>query len=423
MPFIWLTALKDLRRRRRDPIALLVWIAIPTLILILFSITFGGSGSTKTPQVLLLITDKDASFASGLLVGSFAQGPLKDLFVTEIVAEEDGLRRIEAGEASALLIIPRHFGENLLRQRDTTLLLKTNPAQRILPGIAEEVLGVLVDAVFYFQQLLGTPLNDLISETDSTGRSPSDLSVAGFSVTVKQLVEHADNWLFPPVIELNSEPLEVNPAAEKDASSAGFDGNIGKLFFPGLLFMSILFMGQGLADDLWAERSGGTLSRLITTPHAVVQIVLGKAIAGALVIGGVCAFALVAGGLLYGLDPLRSIAALLWAVFSGLLILSLLMLIQSYASSRRAGSVFSTLIVFPLMMAGGSFFPLDMMPDFLAAFGRWTPNGWSLTLFKDILAGTAEAGAIIGGFVGLGLVSLSLFLLTARRLRLVNTGV
>jgi ABC-type multidrug transport system permease subunit len=47
------------------------------------------------------------------------------------------------------------------------------------------------------------------------------------------------------------------------------------------------------------------------------------------------------------------------------------------------------MVVFPFALLGGSFFPFEAMPAGLAAIGRWTPNGWSVTVLKTILDGTA----------------------------------
>ncbi len=424
MNFIWQTALKDLRRRMKDPIALLMWVAIPGLMLLLFSVVFGSGGESVKPQVHLLVADQDNSFASRLLLGSLGQGPMVDLFKTERIEEEEGLRRIEAGDASALLVIPPSFGEKLLKQEKTKLVLKTNPAQRILPGIAEEVLSVLVDGVFYLQQVLGTPLSEMVDQATIGNSGPSDQSIASFSVTVNQLMTRAETFAFPPVIKLGSEakrPQEDAGAARAEETEKP-SRSIGELFFPGLLFMSILFMGQGLADDLWRERSGGTLARAMTTRHSVTRVVMGKLLAGVVIMSTICALALVAGAFLYDLDWMRMLGSLLWAVFTGFLLLAMLMLIQSYASSQRTGTVLTSLIIFPLMMVGGSFFPFEIMPSFLRTIGRWTPNGWSLTIFKAILAGEAQIPMIGGAVVGLGSVAVCLLLLTARRLRRTGTG-
>ena len=44
----------------------------------------------------------------------------------------------------------------------------------------------------------------------------------------------------------------------------------------GLLFMSLLFMSQGLAQDLWVERGQHTLRRVLASPQRIATFLLGK---------------------------------------------------------------------------------------------------------------------------------------------------
>ena len=70
--FIRATAVKDLRRRLRDPLALALWLGIPFAILVLISLTFGG-GEVK-PQARLLVADEDKSLVSGCSAALSARG-------------------------------------------------------------------------------------------------------------------------------------------------------------------------------------------------------------------------------------------------------------------------------------------------------------------------------------------------------------
>jgi ABC-type uncharacterized transport system permease subunit len=47
------------------------------------------------------------------------------------------------------------------------------------------------------------------------------------------------------------------------------------------------------------------------------------------------------------------------------------------------------------MMLGGSFFPFEAMPRWMAAVGRWTPNGQAVARLKEILDGTASAAPLL----------------------------
>jgi ABC-type multidrug transport system permease subunit len=64
--------------------------------------------------------------------------------------------------------------------------------------------------------------------------------------------------------------------------------------------------------------------------------------------------------------------------------------IQLSASSQRGASLVTNVVLFPILMLGGAFFPFETMPDWMAAVGRWTPNGFALVEFKWLLAGGLE---------------------------------
>jgi ABC-type multidrug transport system permease subunit len=66
---------------------------------------------------------------------------------------------------------------------------------------------------------------------------------------------------------------------------------------------------------------------------------------------------------------------------------------------------------------GGTFFPFEMMPDWLAAIGRLTPNGWAILQLKAFLAGAVEPARLALTLAGLAAVGTLSFLLALRRLR------
>src|SRR5262245_51342510 len=93
------------------------------------------------------------------------------------------------------------------------------------------------------------------------------------------------------------------------------------------------------------------------------------------------------------------------------------MVVQLAATSMRGAQFLSSMIVFPLMMIGGSFFPLEVMPAWMADIGRWTPNGLAVAQVKQILFGRIDPAALLIGALGIGLPAIAAFVLGVRRLR------
>ena len=411
MRFVLNNARKDLVRRLRDPAALAIWLGVPFLILSLLTLAFGIRGDSVRPQARLLVVDEDESLVSGLLLGAFGQGPLAEMILLEQVDLESGHERIHKGDGSALLVIPAGFGDAVLREHPAELTLLTNPAQRILPGIIEETLSILVDGTFYVQRVFGEPLRAIIDGPASGDDFFDDAEVARISVTINQLMERIGESVFPPVILLETE-VEV-PEQDRDEPPLG----LGALFFLGMFFMAVFFMAQGMSDDVWRERAQGTLRRAVTTPQGIVALLAGKLAAGGAVIAGLSLIGLPLGAWIYDVEMTRIPLAVLWAAFSGTVLLALFTLVQLYATSQRMGGILVSMVTFPLLIVGGSFFPFEMMPDFLAAVGRWTPNGWALEQLKAILSGAVQPARLAGTFGGLAGIGAIVFLVSVRRMR------
>lgn len=403
--FTWACALKDLRRRARDPLALLLWLAIPAVIGGLMSSLFGGSDGPK-PHAEILLVDQDQTFLTRLLGGGGAESP----FVFESVELEVGRERINAGDGTALLVIPEGFTEAVLREEPVTLELVTNPAQRILPILAEEALAILSEGVFYLHRLFGDELRMLVDGPEDGADFFEDLRVAELSASINRRMRGLDQYLFPAAIELETELLQA-PAGEQQ--SPGF----GQLFFPGLLFMMLFFMAQGQSEDLWAERSAGTLRRVVTTPGQTGGFLLGKLLAIGVLTALLTALAAALGAWAFDLDLLGLLPGLVWAVAVGLVMTLALFVVQLFASSQRAGNLLSNLIVFPLLMAGGSFFPFEAMPGGMADLGQRTPNGWALTQMKALFAGELAGQALSSAVLWVAGTGLVLFVFCAWRLR------
>ena len=390
MRYVWATAAKDLRRRFRDPLALLLWLGIPFAILALLSLAFGGGEAT--PQARLLVADEDQSLVSGFVSGALGQGQLAEMIEVEQVTSEEGRQRIGEGGGSALLLIPPGFGAAVLSSEPTRLTLLTNPAQNILPGIVEEILSLLVDAVFYLQRLAGDQLAAFSDGPPAGASTFTDQFISSTSVEINQLIGGVTDYVFPPRLTVTVEVEE--PEGQKQL-------NMGALFFQSMFFLAILFMAQGMSDDLWVEKRQGTLHRALTTPHGVAKLLAGKLLAAFLLLSLMALLGISAGAALYDFPASRILPATLWAAGSGLALLVLFTLLQLFATSQKAGGLLSSLVLFPLMMVGGAFFPFEAMPGWLAAIGRKLPNGWALEQFKAILSGAATAAGLLPAAAGL----------------------
>jgi len=403
MSFLFASVRKDLARWARDRSAMLIWLGIPFLIggLITSMIDSGGSSPTGT----LLITDEDDTFISGFVVGAFSQEQLGELLIVEQVTAEEGKRRIDDGEASGFLTIPKGFQDAFLNETPVTLTLKTNPSQTILPGIIEDVTEILLDGGFYLQRLLGPEIRTLMN-ADFDG-VPDDAFVAGISVDIQHKINRIVERTDPLAIELEIvEPPPTEPRPD-----------FALLFLPGIILMAVLFASNSLAADYWIERDKGTLRRLVSAPGALTGFVAGKAVAALILMCILVTVTLIVGFIYHGVAWNKFAPSLLWVSLGGVGLFAWFAAIQMMFANRRAASLMTTILLFPLMMVGGSFFPLAALPAWIANMGRLAPNGYVV----DRLAGeltSATAWSIDGGsWLTMFVLAVSGLLISALRLR------
>ena len=267
---------------------------------------------------------------------------------------------------------------------------------------------MLVDAAFYLQRLAGGPLAVFSTGPPDGAATFPDGLIATTSVEINTLAGTVSDYLFPPRLDV---------VVEVEEPEGRGNNEIGPLFFQSMFFLAILFLAQGMSDDLWVEKRQGTLPRALTTQHGVASLLAGKLLAAFVLLAAMSVLALAAGAAVYGFAAARILPAALWATGSGLGLLVLFTLLQLFATSQKAGGLLSTLVLFPLMMIGGSFFPLEAMPDWLAAIGRRLPNGFALEQFKAILGGGASAAGLVPAVAGLlALLAVGVWL-AGRRLR------
>jgi ABC-type multidrug transport system permease subunit len=398
------TAWKDLARARRDPVALIMWIAIPLILGILITAVFGGGNAT--PQGRLLLADEDGTFLSNMLAGAFSREPLSKMVLVEKVARQEGRARLDRGGASALLIIPKGFADAVFQNSPCRVQLFTNPAQRILPKIIEEVLTVVVDAEFYLQQVGGDQLK-LFNQRVHQNREPSDADIALYSVGVRHVADSLRKYLDPPAIQ-----LETTVAKEDDPGK-----NFAAVLYPAFLFMGILFMSSSMAVDIWKERNAGAIRRLSSTPSPLSAFLAGRLLFIVLIYGAFGLAGMSVMRWLGGVPVAHFFGAVAWLVLSGTTFYLLLLFVVMQAETQRGASVLVNMVVFPASMLGGSFFPFESMPPWMVRIGTKLPNGWAVVQFHAILNGLVDSRALAFAAAGLLLLGGLAFMLSLRRLK------
>lgn len=397
---------KDLLRRIRSPLSILVTLAFPVLFAGMLALVFGGGGEA-VPKVRLLVEDRDGGLLANALKSAFTSRQMGRFFEVRNVKAGEGRGLIEAGDASALLVLPEGLTRDLIDGNPVRLELVRNPAEGILPEIAEQVTLVLADVLDGGARVLRDPLDRLRPLLEDAA-APTDASVAALSVEFKRAIEGAGTFVLPPAITLEgafgSEAPEEG-AAETESPT----GAIFLFILPGVAVYALFMVGDGAMRDIVTEAQEGTLRRQLAGPVGAGTILFAKVVFTG-VVSLLALLILSAVGAFYVPRPVDVAAFVLVSFAVVLAVCGASAAIYGFARTERLGATVASVLYLVFAFAGGSFVPLGSLPAALRAVAPVSPFYWGTTAFQRILsdgAGTADVLGNVAMLAGLGAVLLA----------------
>ena len=151
-------------------------------------------------------------------------------------------------------------------------------------------------------------------------------------------------------------------------------------FVPGLIGMSIMTTGVFGAVG-WNTRNKelGILKKLATTPLSKFEYIIGV-ILFQLVMCSISTVAiLTVGFLVFNITVIPSIYSILLIIAGAITFPGMGMVIARFVKETDSADAAANAITFPMMFLSGSFFPLEMMPNFLREIAKVLP----LTYLND----------------------------------------
>ncbi len=282
------------------------------------------------------------------LIDDFLNNPDMQKWVTvKELSEQEASEQIKNGELDAFLKIPEGFTHDVLSS-----VLLGEPAQASLMILAEKEsaeVSTLQEIIYGF--------------TDSVNMQ--------FALGSMGELASAD-----PVLPEGGR--EVVDGAETYTISQYFTIAMGTLFG--------LFLAQTVALKTVTEKRERVFNRILLTNSHPMYFLIGKTAAAFILSCIQLAITFTAVQLLLDVFPDKSLT--FWA---GLMVVmmafaltiaglsALLTSITLHVSDCNAASGISTLIIMGLGVLGGSFFPLEGLPEPLQKIGEWTPNGFTQT--------------------------------------------
>lgn len=167
------------------------------------------------------------------------------------------------------------------------------------------------------------------------------------------------------------------------------------------------------------ERTSGTLERLLTTPMAKLDLLLGYGIAFALVAAAQAGIACATAYWLLGLDTQGSpVVVVVVAVADAIMGMALGLFVSAFARTEFQAVQFMPAVVLPQALLCGLFAPRDTMAGWLEAISTVLPLTYVVDALQEVAASSEITSTLVrdmGIVLGVALACLVLAAATLRR--------
>ena len=427
-------AVKDIRLLLRDKVGLFFTFFFPVLIGVFFGTIFAGGGDGPS-RISVCTVDDDGTSESRQFLDDLSKS--EHFNAWPIASREEGLAKVRLGKASALVIVPKGFGDtdmSIFAGKPMELEVATDPSRSAESGMIK---GLLTELVF---QRLSSRFGDTGRMRAMAGKARATILgnqklKPGEKSALGSFYDNLDTML-ASIDALPANTDDTAPAAttgpdgkaDKPRARSGFNPvnikmldvqprpgngpkNMYAVTFAQAIMWGVIGCCAGFAISLLTERTSGTLVRLRLSPLGWSAILAGKAVAcfaTTLFVGAMMlALAVIVFGVRPGSWPMLLLAMLCVACcFVGMMML--LAVIGRKAGSGQIG--WSIMLV--LTMVGGGSIPLFAMPGWLQKASGLSPVKWGILaleggLWRDfslaemllpcaILLGVGATGFVLG---------------------------
>jgi len=407
---------KDLKRKARAPLGMIAALSFPLLFAGMIALAF-GKGDT-IPKVRMLVVNQDDGLVANLLASSFTSQQASAYFDAKTVELDAGLALMNEGKASALLTIPKGFTKDVLDGKPVALRLLRNPAEGILPEIAEQTTGALADALDAARRVFDKPIAELRPFLADDGTVPADADVVQISLAVKRAIEGMSGVLNPPAIALESDMFDnvsaqPEPAKKKNGNAPS---SIFLIVLPGVAVYGLFLVADQGMRDVMTERTLGTMRRQLAGPVAAGTVIFAKAVYTAVL--AVAALLVMASvGALVLSTPVSLPGFLLVSATLVLAVTGTSAVIYGLARTERQAATLGNMIFLAMGFLGGGFIRVEGLPPAVRAVAPFTPLYWGTKGYRALLEDGAGVAGVAKPALVLAVTGVVLLLVGAMALR------
>ena len=403
-------AWKDTLTRFRDWKALAGMLAAPLLISALIGLAFGGLANPEAPiaDIRVALVNADEGQLGLIYEEALGSQELGDLLSLETMEDlEAAKQRIEAGELRAVIYIPPGFSKNFVPPAGATdfefgtasVQVFTDPAADISPFIVKSIV----------EQISASLNSAMLAGQVSAAQVAQQAALLGPAMAGlgQALAQELTAENFNP-----QQPRLDLSLIETGETSQPFD--VYTFFVPGMAVFFLMFSMFDGSRSILLEQTRGTLPRLMTTPTATSQIILGKM--GGTFLSGLIQFAIlvVASTVLFDINwgsPLGVATIMVLTVFAAA---GLGALLTTFARNENQASIIASAVSLTFGALGGSFFPASSLTGAVDLASKLTINRWAMEGFTKLTGGEAGFFDILPEAGILALIGLVTFLLALR---------
>jgi len=374
---------KDLILYLNDKRALMLNLLMPIVLAAFFGSLFGGSGSGNNSKIEIGLVQQDSSVI-GRKVGDSLKADA-NLAVKEM-SQQEAQDKVRAGKLMVAVVIPAGFGDaagqSLFQsgskpelplyydpsQSTVLAMVKGLLTQHVMQGVTGEVMGGSATGAKF--------TDDSLKKLEASPASEDKEALVGLLGSLKKFQERE---AAKPAKELSGGGgLSVPFTTKDEALSSGPKYNAYAHAFAGMGVQFILFMGIDVGIGILLARRMGIWNRLLAAPITISQVLLSRALSGAMIAAGLMVAIFFAAMLMFKVEVTNVLGFAMVVVAFALMTASFGLLIAAFGKTPEAArglAVFATLI---LVMLGGAWVPTFVFPAWMQQLTIVVPTRWAV---------------------------------------------
>ena len=376
-----------------------LWLQSPANWVVVFLVPFAFIGifgavfKEGTPVVTIYAVNEDKGEHGAEILSLLENSKNLDLEI--LATQEEADKLVEKGSRMAAVVVTEVFSQAISTDEGASLRVIVDPGRAdqagVVTGLVQEA---LIKSIVYAE--IERAISGLFKGKNVEGLDENIFKTfinAGMKAVIAKSVNEA---IDDPLIKVEAKPYS--------AEATQVTISIFNQLVPGLALVFAFFMVSHLADAVVADRTIGTLRRLMSTPLSKVALLLGKALPYFILAITQMIFVLLVCNQLFGLplgdDPLALMVIILATSLS---VAGMGILVAGLARNETQSGAIATFVVLGMGAISGAMIPRLK----IAGLAMITPHYWALEGIQNVISrGMGMEGVLTPAAVLLGMTVL-----------------